>query len=195
MSGMPIQIAGIPLHPLIVHAPIVLVPLFVLLVLLYVVIPPIRRHIGWAVFTLTILAPATVFLARLSGEEFRTAKIFADAATEINKHEGYSTVLFWLLVAIAPITWLFAALERGRRTARARRDDSYTPVASDGDDDSATTRKLSASDDDPASKGRVIVMVVLGLVMLGLAGVSAYYAYKTGDSGARMAWEDTPLDK
>lgn len=193
MSVMPIQIDGVPLHPLIVHAPIVLVPLLVLLGTLYVVIPPLRRHLGWAVFTLTILAPASVFAARLSGEKFRTAEIFADAATQINKHEGYSTVLFWLLVALAPIAWLFGALERGRRTARSRRPEPFSPPPGDGDDDTATTRQLPA-DDDPASKGRTIVMIVLGLVMLGLIGVSAYYAYKTGDSGARMAWEDIPLD-
>lgn len=191
---MPIQIAGLPLHPLIVHAPIVLVPLLVLLGTLYVVVPPLRRHLGWAVFVLTILAPAAVYLARLSGEKFRTAEIFADAATAINKHEGYSTVLFWLLVALAPIAWLFGALERGRRTARSRRSGPVSPVRSDGDDDTATTRQLSADDDDPAGKGRMIVMIVLGLVMLGLIGVSAYYAYKTGDSGARMAWEDLPLE-
>lgn len=191
---MPIQVAGIPLHPLLVHAPIVLVPLLALLGILYVVIPPLRRHLGWAVFVLTILTPASVFVARLSGEKFRTAEIFADAATQINKHEGYSTVLFWLLVALAPITWLFGALERGRRAARSRRPEPAPLPPSEGDDDTATTRQLTPDRDDPAGKGRVIVMIVLGLVMLGLIGVSGYYAYKTGESGARMAWADTPLE-
>ena len=123
MTGMPIQIAGLPLHPLLVHAPIVLVPMLVVLVLFYVLIPPVRRHIGWAVFVLTFLAPGAVFAARLSGEKLAAAEVYKDMQKDITEHAGYSAVLIWLLVALAPITWLFAALERGRRSARNRRPD------------------------------------------------------------------------
>lgn len=181
---------GLPVHPVVVHLPIVLVPLLALLMVLYLVIPPLRRHLGWAVMILAILAPASVLGARLSGEELRDHVLADGGGTDlenlINLHDGYAKVLLWLTIVLLPITLLFGALERGRRSALARHRESLPPTPA-GDIDTPESA-ASRSDSDPAGRGRTVVMTVLALIMVGLIGVSVWYLYQAGHSGAAMVW-------
>ena len=50
------RISGLPAHPLIVHAAVVLVPLLALGAIVYAVVPPLRKHFRWAVGLLAIAA-------------------------------------------------------------------------------------------------------------------------------------------
>lgn len=61
------QIAGLPVHALVVHAAVVLTPLAAVLSLLYAVVPRWRSRIGWAVVGLAVVTPLTVLTARQSG--------------------------------------------------------------------------------------------------------------------------------
>ena len=65
---MPTFLRGIPIHPLIVHAVVVLVPLAALGAVAIVVWPTARRRFGWLVVALAALATATVPLATSTGE-------------------------------------------------------------------------------------------------------------------------------
>ena len=65
------QINGLPVHALVIHAAVVFVPLLALGAVVYGLIPRWRPRIGWAVLLLAILAPATAFVAKESGEELR----------------------------------------------------------------------------------------------------------------------------
>ena len=183
---MPSKVDGIPLHPLLVHLPVVLVPLLVLLILAYVCIPGLRRRIGWAVMALAVLVPVAVFFTRWSGELFADSLPATGALKTLrDEHEKYGTWLLWLTIGLAPVTFLFGALERGRRAARARAAASPVPVpAADGDDAPPPPRP----DDDPASGGRKLVMIVLGVLMLAAAAASAYVVFKSGHTGATMVW-------
>ncbi|MGH8794334.1 MAG: DUF2231 domain-containing protein [Stackebrandtia sp.] len=181
---MPSELYGLPLHPLTVHAPVVLVPLLTLLVLVYVLAPPLRRHVGWVVMALTVAVPASVYGARLTGELL--AEDSGGMTDVIAAHADKSVPLLWLTIALAPVTWFFGLLERGRRTVLARRVEAPKPAPVEGED--GTTSTPPSADDDPAVKGRRLIMAVLGLAMLGLAGASAYYVFQAGDSGARMVW-------
>ena len=62
------NIAGIPAHPLIVHAVVVLVPLTALGAVLVAVWPWARSHVGWLVAAGAVLDVALVPLATGSGE-------------------------------------------------------------------------------------------------------------------------------
>lgn len=181
---MPEELFGLPLHPLVVHVPIVLTPLLALLVFAYVLVPPLRRHLGWLLMGLTVLVPATVYAARWSGDLL--AEELGGANEAIADHAHYSEVLIWLVIALAPITWLFGALERGRRAA-ARRADAPAPAPYE-DENGELVTPTAGTGDDPAGKGRRVVMTVLGAVMLGLAAVATYYLYEAGETGARMVW-------
>ncbi|HZE40288.1 MAG TPA: hypothetical protein VE172_15900 [Stackebrandtia sp.] len=196
---MPKHIQGVPIHPLLVHLPVVLIPLLALLMLAYVVIPGVRRHIGWAVLLATIAVPGLVYLTRQSGDVMKDEILHklrasgVDVSSKVNAiniHDGYSKVIFWLTLVLVPITLLFMALERGRRSVavRGNRSVAFPSAAAEESESDTVSLPERHGDDDPAGRGRTIVMIVLGLVMLGLIGVSTWYLYKAGHSGALMVW-------
>ncbi|GIG65374.1 DUF2231 domain-containing protein [Phytomonospora endophytica] len=193
-GSMPDTVDGLPLHPLLVHFPLVLVPLLVLLVFLYVLIPPLRKRVGWAVLALAVLAPVAVFFARWAGKSFADSVLAAlpAGATEtdakadaIAEHEMFGDWLLWLTVGLLPLFLLFGALERGRRSALARATDRPFAAKKDADADAPTPPKPN---DDPAAGGRKLVMVIFGVLMLATAAAVAYTAFKSGHTGAKMHW-------
>jgi hypothetical protein len=63
-------IFGLPVHPLVVHAAVVLVPSVALAGIAMSYIPSFSRRYGKAILILAALAQASLFLARQSGESF-----------------------------------------------------------------------------------------------------------------------------
>ncbi|GAB3648977.1 hypothetical protein [Glycomyces tarimensis] len=172
-----------PIHPLAVHAPVVLVPLLVLFGLVYLLVPPLRRRVGWVVAALTLIAPAAAYGSIWSGEQFADF-LYPDGWPEaVDEHHDFGWRLLWVLVGLVPVWWLFAALERGRRAAIARDAGTAAPA---GDSEGDTVPSGGA---DPAAGGRRIVMLVLGVIAFALLCLAAYMIYSSGDSGARMVWE------
>jgi hypothetical protein len=64
------MLAGLPLHPLLVHSAVVLVPLVAVGALVMSYLPSFSRRHGKLILILALLAQASVFLAKLSGEAF-----------------------------------------------------------------------------------------------------------------------------
>ncbi|HEX2300461.1 MAG TPA: DUF2231 domain-containing protein [Pseudonocardiaceae bacterium] len=64
-----LTIDGLPLHPLVVHAVVVLLPLAAVGTVLIAVRPAWRRRFGTAVAALTVLAVALVPVAQQTGEQ------------------------------------------------------------------------------------------------------------------------------
>ena len=62
-------INGVPVHPLVVHAAVVLVPLAGLGVLLMVVVPRFSRRFGWLVALAAAAATGACFVAKAAGEQ------------------------------------------------------------------------------------------------------------------------------
>jgi len=191
-GSMPDTVDGLPLHPLLVHFPLVLVPLLVLLVVLYALIPPLRKRVGWAVLVLAVLAPVAVFFARWAGKSFADSVLAAlppaevDAKTDaINEHEMFGDWLLWVTIGVLPLFLLFGALERGRRSALARATER--PFAKKADEDGDTPAPPKPND-DPAAGGRKLIMIVFGLLMIATAAAAGYLAFKAGETGARAHW-------
>jgi hypothetical protein len=91
------EILGLPAHPLIIHAAVVLAPLAVLVLSAYALLPGWRARLGWAVAGLSVAAPAAVFAARQSGLALK-AHLFPDGlpapmAGPIGDHESFATPL------------------------------------------------------------------------------------------------------
>jgi hypothetical protein len=62
--------AGLPLHPLLVHSAVVLVPLVAIGALVMSYLPSFSRRHGKIILILAVVAQVSVFLAKISGEAF-----------------------------------------------------------------------------------------------------------------------------
>ena len=168
------EINGIPAHPLLVHFAVVFVLLLVAGSVVYAVVPFLRRRIGWAVIALAIVAPACAWFAKEAGESLRAARFAqpglpADIIADLDDHQrfGELTEYFTLGLGVATLLLVLVSVARGR-----------VPVAEGGDGEPMPKRNT----------GALIATVGLSAVVLVLAGLTAYYIYETGDSGARMVW-------
>ena len=63
------QIDGIPLHPLVVHAAVVFIPLASLGVVAMAIWPRFSRQYGWIVAAVSVAAAGASWAARLTGEK------------------------------------------------------------------------------------------------------------------------------
>ncbi|MGC3995558.1 MAG: hypothetical protein QM779_15805 [Propionicimonas sp.] len=67
------EIGGLPLHPLVVHGAVVLVPLSALGALAVILWGRAREHFGWLTVAFAVAAAAFAVAARLSGEALADA--------------------------------------------------------------------------------------------------------------------------
>lgn len=162
---------GLPLHPLIVHAAVVLIPLLALGAIVYAVVPGLRRHFRVVVGLLALAGPGAVTAAVLSGNTFRANKNLQAPQMQatITTHHNFGINTMWFTIGLGVATLLLVFL-----VAPAYRRRSYR-----GNDDTLPA---------PARTSPMIVQVVLGVIVIALSGVTLYYVFKTGDSGAHMVY-------
>ncbi len=106
---------GLPLHPLLVHAPVVLVPLVATGLVLYVAWPSSRRVLGPILATLAIGAAITAILATEAGEHL-AEKLQRGEAAEGHEENGELARLGASVLAVG--TTALAALDRFRPDSR-----------------------------------------------------------------------------
>jgi hypothetical protein len=90
------EILGLPAHPLIIHAAVMLTPLLAALAAAYALVPRLRPYLAWAVAGLAVAAPLSVLAAKLSGEALKAARFATaegDLGRQITEHEGFATPL------------------------------------------------------------------------------------------------------
>lgn len=154
-------INGLPVHPLVVHAVVVLLPLATLGVIAIAVRPAWRRPYGLLVVACTALATVMIPVATSSGEALE------ERVGNPGEHAELGDQLIWfalpMLVLAAALWWL------DRRSAAA----GSTAEAA------GTARTTSA--------GMVRTVAALAVVA---ALATSVQVYRVGDSGARSAWGD-----
>lgn len=154
------EIAGLPLHPLVVHAAVVLTPMAVLLVIAYAVAPRHRWLTRWPAVVLSLGALGAVFVARLSGEALLDARPGLETLVEV--HEERAELLMILMLAFTALV-LVAAWTLGGPS--------------------------SLASGAGARETRVAVLdrlLPLALVAVGVAVLVSVAL--TGDAGARAVW-------
>ncbi len=117
---LPDDVLGLPLHPLIVHAAVVLVPLAAVGTLLITVVPRWRRTYGWLVVIASGAALVTVPLATRTGRRLTELREFGGPVLErIQEHEIMGDRIIW---AVAPMFVLNVAVVMLLRAGRPSRD-------------------------------------------------------------------------
>lgn len=123
---LPDDVFGLPLHPLIVHAAVVLVPLAAVGTLLITVVPRWRRTYGWLVVIASGAALVTVPLATRTGRRLTELREFGGPVLErIQEHEIMGDRIIW---AVAPMFVLNVAVVMLLRAGRPSRDVTVTAM-------------------------------------------------------------------
>jgi hypothetical protein len=155
------EVNGLPLHPLLVHAVVVFVPLAALLSGLYAVLPRWRTVLRWPAVVLAVAGIAMVQLAMMSGEDLQEARGLDSA--QIDTHADWA---WWLRIAAGTLAVL-VLVAAWLLPSRSRSDD----------------RQLRADVGAPT----VLTVPVATLLVAASVAVLAL-AFLTGEAGARAVW-------
>ena len=163
-----VEIAGLPVHPLVVHAAVVLTPLAVLLGWTLAAWPAARWITRWVAPVVTLSAVVAVLLATSSGEALLEARPFLESSDSpvrdlVRDHEELGEQLQLLMLAFAGSVgaswWLLPAA---------------SPLASGRFAHAGRGSRL-------VHRAVAVTAVVLGLLCL-------VWVVRTGDAGARAVW-------
>jgi hypothetical protein len=153
------EIRGIPLHPLVVHATVVFVPLAALAAIAFVV-PRWRWLLRWPALVLAVLASVCVQVAIMTGESLKDSRHLDSPL--IHTHEEYADKLR-IAMFVLGIVMIVAFWSVGHVTRLAGAQDRLTRVA-------------------VLEKPLLVVLPILAVVVLVLVVL-------TGDAGARAVWQ------
>ena len=156
------EINGLPLHPLVVHAAVVFLPLASLLALVYAAVPRWRWATRWPLVGLTAVALASIMTAYFSGRNFLDQRPELKQLSAVKLHQERAAVLFWVTIVFALLVGLAAwglggpsGLASGR-WARGR----HNPLV---------------------ERSLVALLVIMSIVSLAMV-------IQTGDAGATAVW-------
>jgi hypothetical protein len=160
---------GLPLHPLVVHGVVVLLPLAVLGTILISVRPRWRTRYGLLVVATALAGTVMIPVATSSGEALE------ESVGDPGEHaELGDQLLYFALALLAAVAVLVLLQWRSERSG----------LGSSSSGAAAT----SAAPASVRTAGRVTTAAAAGAVVASLAcGVQVY---RVGDSGARAAWGD-----
>lgn len=160
-------IGGIPLHPLIVHAVVVLVPLASLLLLLAAVSPRIRHWAGLLTPILATVALATVPPATQSGESLERR---VEGSPTLEEHTELGDSLVYFMLAVTVLAWALWFLDRRARSVVAGTAASVGGAA-------------------PTAPRSALLTAVIVLSVLAVAATTVQVV-RIGHSGASASWSD-----
>lgn len=156
---------GMPMHPLVVHAAVVLLPLSVVGLVLLVIRPRWRRTYGWLVLVGLALSVAATVVAKESGESL---------AAQIGTPERHAE-----LGDVMPIIAFVLFMVGGGWIVLGWWRDRSAKAGADG--------QQGASPRQPGW------MTALGIVAVVVAAGSMVWLYLVGDSGAKAVWADVAV--
>ncbi len=158
------SIGDLPLHPLVLHAAVLGLPVTLLLAVLFAV-PRTRNWARWPLAVAGVGSLGAVFVARESGQAlaqalFASEALGGEAATLVAKHSDLADQLLGITIPLAVVT-VAAAFLVGR---------------------------VGGTPEHRGSRGRDRALLA---VLLILAAVAAFWVYRVGDAGATAVWNPT----
>lgn len=159
------KIAGLPAHPLLVHLPIVLIPLASIALVLIAVSTTAHQRLRWYVLALAVVATGGTVFAAGSGEALEET-VVETAALERHEELGEQMRPIALLLLIAVIGLIVVT-----RLATRRRTEASVGAAV------SAHRPLN-----PALRAVLVVGAV------GVAVLNTVWIVRTGHEGAEATW-------
>ena len=158
-------IFGLPIHPLVVHATVVVVPLAAVLVLLSALWPAARARLGIVTPLVALAALVLVPLSTQSGENLEQ-RVPASALVEKHAELGDGLLVWVLGLAVAAVACYLIPRRRGARSLSA----AAAP----------TSHRTAAGP-------RWLAPVVIALMVVTSVG-TIVQVVRIGHSGAQAAW-------
>jgi glycine/D-amino acid oxidase-like deaminating enzyme len=169
---------GLPAHPLLVHIPIVLLPLAAIGVVVMLIRPAWHRRYRWVVLGMGIAGALGATLAAQAGEELENRIVAVEgreaaASWEHHANLGETARNFALLFMFVLIVFVFVPWWLERRASRS---------ASLIESAAAANRNM-----------RVLTIAVSALVVLAAVG-TVVTIVQAGHTGSESVWEDYVKD-
>ena len=167
-------VSGLPVHALVIHAVVVLLPLMALVTIAFTARPRWRPALPWAILG-NLVALGSAYVAVQSGEKLQT-RLSVQAQQPIATEHGdlgASMPYFAVALVVASVLAYLLVGRTGRRQRPAQDGARYG------------TRR------DAAPRTSPVAAVLAVLLVLGAGGASSFWAYRVGDSGAKAVWKDT----
>lgn len=159
-------IVGLPIHPLVVHAVVVLLPLAAVCGVLVAVLPKVRRRFGVLVGVLNVVAVGGVFMAMVSGNWFYDHRVdnllehpcACAEPTLIEEHKDLANTLWpWAIVLGVGVLLVVLLPTLARRSA-------------------------------PITRWMGPLAVLATVITLVGAGFTLELVVRIGEAGAKAAW-------
>ncbi|MFC6162032.1 DUF2231 domain-containing protein [Kribbella sp. NPDC058693] len=124
------RFGDLPLHVLVIHLTVVLLPVAALTLIAFAVVPKWRRILRWPALVLGVGALVCAFVAKESGEAFVNAVPTLSKAVELHSKRG--DLLFWYCLIFAVVSvaaFLLLAGVRGDSATKIRPLELVTQAA------------------------------------------------------------------
>lgn len=162
-SGMFSSVGDLPLHPMVVHAAVILLPVAALVLIVAAFVPYVRRRfLGFGVL-LALLGMIATFIAKQSGESL------AAVVGEPAQHAQWGDILMVVCVVFAAVSVVWWILTRRGDATRGSAQDKNSGATAD-------------------HQGPGTVATVLGWVTALLSVAVIVLSVLTGHSGAQAVW-------
>jgi uncharacterized membrane protein len=162
------KLFDLPAHPLLIHAPVVLLPTAAIVTIVLAVKHRWRQRAGWWPLAGVFIVAVLLFGAKRSGESLNDAfdSAFGEGAIGIDRHEELGNMTFvltlvWLAAMLALTVWEFIQ----RRAV----------TVADGDGEVAVTASP-------------YVTYVLGALASVFAVLATIWLIRTGHEGSDVVW-------
>ncbi|MBM2616286.1 hypothetical protein JIG36_12030 [Actinoplanes sp. LDG1-06] len=153
---------GLPVHILLVHAVVVLLPLSALVLAATALWPAVRRRLAGPNVLLSLAVVASVPLTTSAGEWLQAR---VPATDLVHEHAELGDTAVWYAIPVAVLALIVWWRQRESRSTveNPRRRTYLAPLSP-------------------------VVTAVVVVAALATAGAGVYGMYRIGDSGARAAW-------
>jgi len=163
------KLFGLPAHPLLVHIPVVLVPMAAIIAVVFAFRPAWLDRFGWGLVALSGVGALGAILAAASGEGLQGLQNKAETGAREDHFELGETARTMAVIFFGIVTVVVVVRFLARRRAAAGKEQAgvWGFIASKG--------------------GAIAVAVVLVLS----ASAATYTISKAGHQGAKISWDQT----
>jgi hypothetical protein len=195
-------INGLPLHPLLVHAVVVLLPLAAVGSIIIAVFPKWRRRYWLPVLVLAVLGIGAVPITQEAGEALYDSIKGSPPGLAHHRDLGNAllpyAIAFGVMLVLLLVVGRIADRERAtggvraRATAPAPRQQPVAPGVyslEELDEETATTPGTVEEGGQSSSRFWGVITVIVAIAVIASAVAVSYEIFLVGDSGASSVWK------